>query len=133
MANQELSIVVVCQATESLGDEERHELAQALAQEMRELDGVQRSGLVTDTSSGHGRKSGLGYVIGAAQALVSAGALTLLIDYLKQRLGQQPIELTVSAGAEAITIKASSRADFERALTEVHRLIRERPAKTEHD
>ena len=119
MTTNDVSVVIVCSATDNVDDEQRHELAQLLAEELRQLEGVTSAGLVLEKVLPPGGKSVAGFVIGAVQALVSAGALNLLVDYLKERLGSTPIELTVTQGERTVAIKAASRADFERALAVV--------------
>jgi hypothetical protein len=116
MTTNEVSVVIVCSATDTVDDEQRQELAQLLAEELRQLDGVQSAGLVSEKVLPPGGKAVAGFVIGAVEALISAGALNLLVDYLKERLLPTPIEITISQGNRKVSTKIRSRADFERVM-----------------
>lgn len=99
-----------------LDSEERDQQAQRFMAELRQMDEVDAVDRVLDPNPPEGNKAIGGMLVGLLTAQVSAANAQKLMEFLGDRLGGKPIELSVEANGKKLTVKAHSREELEAAI-----------------
>jgi hypothetical protein len=98
----------------ALNPEKREEQAQLLIEELRDMPEV-RVSPVPDPNPPEQHKGG-GFLSGLLMAELTIDNAKKLFGYLRDRLGGKSIELTVEANGKKLSVKASSREEFDYAI-----------------
>jgi hypothetical protein len=94
-----------------LNPAQRDEQAQLLIEELRDMSEV-RVSPVNDPSPPEQHKGG-GFLAGLLVAELKVDNAKKLFGFLAQRLGNKPIELTLEVNGKKLSVKASSREEFD--------------------
>ncbi len=90
---------------------QRDEQAQILIEELRDMSEV-RASPVPDPSPPEQHKGG-GFLAGLLMAELKVDNAKKLFGFLAQRLGNKPLELTLEVNGKKLSVKASSREEFD--------------------
>lgn len=122
----ELSNVTV---TISFQDPELDEIGlqedtESLCQQIAEVDGVERSDLISVETPPPGSRALGGFLIGMLTAEVNPASIKALFGFLSERLSGKEIEMTLEApDGRKLSIKASSQAEFEFAMRQAKEFL----------
>jgi hypothetical protein len=100
-----------------LDAEERDEQAQLLIDELKDIDEIDRVDRVIDpTPPPEGSKAIGTYLVGLLMAQMNIDNAKKMFEFLRDRLGNKSIELTIEANGKKLSVKASSREEFDYAI-----------------
>lgn len=105
-----------------LEPEEKEEETRNLLREIRDLD-VESAELVEVTEIPEGARSVGGFLLGVLQAEVSIANCHKVLVYLRDRLGNKPIELEVEANDKKLKVKANSQQELIMAIEQAQKFI----------
>ena len=116
MSNKSTIKLVIAFNDPNLEPEERDEQAQVLLTELQQADEVESVKRILDPNPPEGNKSLGGFLGGILMTEVNPANGKKLLGFLGDRLGGNPIELSVEANGRKLTVKAHSREELERAI-----------------
>ncbi len=100
-----------------LDPEERDEQAQLLIDELKDIDEIDRACRVIDpTPPPEGSKAIGTYLVGLLMAQMNIDNAKKIFAFLRDRLGNKSIELTIEVNGKKLSVKASSREEFDYAI-----------------
>lgn len=109
----------------SLDDDELQAEVENLLPQIKEVDGVENVDLVPVTEAPKGAKALGGFLLGMLQAEVSVANIKALFGFLSDRLGGQPIKISVKAAdGRELNIEASSQAEFDYAYQKAQEFLK---------
>jgi hypothetical protein len=106
-----------------LDPEERDKQAQRLIAELRDIDEVETVERMIDANPPEGTKSIGGFLGGLLTAEVKIDNFKKLGGFLKDRLGGKSIELTTEVNGKKLSVKASSKEEFDYAISKANDFI----------
>jgi len=114
--------LIIALASPDLDAEEQEEETRNLLREIRDLD-VESAELVEVTEIPKGVRSVGGFLLGVLQAEVSIANCQKVLGYLRDRLGNKPIELEVEANDKKLKVKANSQQELIMAIEQAQKFI----------
>ncbi|MBT9548655.1 MAG: hypothetical protein IV090_24895 [Candidatus Sericytochromatia bacterium] len=105
-----------------LDSEELESATQKLTRLLKSSEEVESVNRVVDQHPPEGNKSIGSFLIGVVTAEVSFVNIKRLLNFLSDRLSNQPIEIELEVNGKKIKIKASSREEFAVAIQAVQDL-----------
>lgn len=114
--------LIIALASPDLDAEEQEEETRNLLREIRDLD-VESAELVEVTEIPKDAKSVGGFLLGVLQAEVSIANCQKVLGYLRDRLGNKPIELEVEANDKKLKVKANSQQELIMAIEQAQKFI----------
>jgi ribosome-associated translation inhibitor RaiA len=107
-----------------LDAEERDEQAQLLIDELKDIDEIDRACRVIDpTPPPEGSKAIGTYLVGLLMAQMNIDNAKKAFEFLRDRLDNKSIELTIEANGKKLSVKASSREELDYAIQAAEKFI----------
>jgi hypothetical protein len=108
-----------------LDAEERDEQAQLLIDELKDIDEIDRVDRVIDpTPPPEGSKAIGTYLVGLLMAQINnIDNAKKMFEFLRDRLGNKSIELTIETNGKKLSVKASSREELDYAIQAAEKFI----------
>lgn len=100
----------------NLEAEERERQAQSLMVELKQMDEIESVKRVRDPNPPEGSKALSSFLVGLLMAEVSTENAKRLLKFLRDRLGNKPIELEIEANGKSLKVKAHSKEELETAI-----------------
>ncbi len=117
--------VTISLSDPSLNDEELDEEVENLLPQISEVDGVAQAAKVPIEEAPKGSKALGGFLLGILTAEVNPANIKALFGFLSDRLGGQPIEMSLKApDGRELSIKASSQAEFDFAYQKAQEFLK---------
>ncbi|GET37183.1 sugar ABC transporter permease [Microseira wollei] len=109
----------------NLDNDELQAEVENLLPQMKEVDGVEDADLVPVEEAPKGSKALGGFLLGMLQAEVSVANIKALFGFLGDRLGGQPIKISVKApDGRELNVEASSQAEFDYAYQKAQEFLK---------
>jgi hypothetical protein len=105
-----------------LDAEEQERETRNLLREVQDLD-VESAELVAVTDTPEGAMSVGGFLVGVLQTEVSLANFKKLLGYLRDRLGNKPIELEVEANGKKLKVKANSQQELTAVIEQAQKFV----------
>ncbi len=116
MSNESTIKLTIAFNDPDLEPEERDEQAQRFLAELKQVDEVESVERILDPHPPERNMSLGGFLVGILLAEVNPANGKKFLGFLGDRLGGQPIELSVEANGRKLTVKAHSREELEAAI-----------------
>ena len=116
MSNESTIKLMIAFNDPDLEPEERDEQAQRFLAELKQVDEVESVERILDPHPPERNMSLGGFLVGILLAEVNPANGKELLEFLGDRLGGKPIELSVEANGRKLTVKAHSREELEAAI-----------------
>lgn len=123
MAGSENVIVKIKFINPDFDEEELDEEAQNLLVQIIDSDIAETVSRATDPNPPSGSKAFDGFLAGMLAAEVSPANVKKLFLFLRDRLGNKPIELEVEGNGKKLKVKASSQAELELAVETAQKFL----------
>ncbi|OUL37268.1 hypothetical protein BV372_03010 [Nostoc sp. T09] len=105
-----------------LDTEEQERETRNFLREIRDLD-VESAELVAVTDTPEGAKSVGGFLVGVLRTEVSLANFKKVLESLRDRLGNKPIELEVEANGKKLKVKANSQQELTAVIEQAQKFV----------
>ncbi|BAY13348.1 hypothetical protein [Calothrix sp. NIES-2098] len=105
-----------------LDAEEQERETRNFLREIKDLD-VESAELVAVTKTPQGAKSVGGFLVGVLQTEVSLANFKKVLGFLRDRLGNKPIELEVEANGKKLKVKANSQQELTAVIEQAQKFV----------
>lgn len=103
-----------CLSDPDLEDDEKVKFAKNFLRQLKESDEVEEAERTEDLNPEAGSRPGFATLIGYVTAKVSVDHLKEFMGFLKDRLQDKSLEVSVKVGEEEVTLKANSQAEIDK-------------------
>ncbi len=125
MINQTNVQVTITLQDQTLEDGKLQEETRILLQQIKDMDGVEKAGLVAVENPPKGSKALGGYLIGMLTAEVNPENIKVLMRFIGDRLFGKTIEMEVEANGKKLKVKASSQKELMAAIESAKKFLAE--------
>ncbi|OUL26731.1 hypothetical protein [Nostoc sp. 106C] len=105
-----------------LDAEEQERETRNFLREIKDLD-VESAELVAVTDTPEGAKSVGGFLVGVLRTEVSLANFKKMLEFLRDRLGNKPIELEVEANGKKLKVKANSQQELTAIIEQAQKFV----------
>ncbi|OUL23314.1 hypothetical protein BV378_21805 [Nostoc sp. RF31YmG] len=105
-----------------LDAEEQERETRNFLREIKDLD-VESAELVAVTDTPQGAKSVGGFLVGVLRTEVSLANCKKVLGFLRDRLGNKPIELEVEANGKKLKVKANSQQELTAVIEQAQKFV----------